>query len=175
MIITPSMNLACACLTPSNSSSFTFSTSMDSYCLKKSDFISRLAILIASTPRLAPRVPAPISDFTSMIFNVFTVKKIKVCNGFVWREQALKGYRIVRGQARRGSRSISGRKSAEENDLPCNLNVLQRWQIYLNIALLSRAQTGQHWQTWVGNAKEKKASNCIIIRVKPTKNRARTR
>jgi hypothetical protein len=55
------------------------------------------------------------------------------------------------------------------------LNVLQRWQIYLNIALLSRAQTGQPRLTWVGNAKEKKVSNCIIIRVKPTKNRARIR
>jgi hypothetical protein len=40
--------------------------------LKKSEFKSRLAIFIASTPRLAPRVPAPISDFTSIIFNSFT-------------------------------------------------------------------------------------------------------
>jgi hypothetical protein len=29
---------------------------------------SRAAILIASIPRLAPLVPAPISDFTSIIF-----------------------------------------------------------------------------------------------------------
>jgi hypothetical protein len=67
---------------------------------------------------------------------------------------ARSGYRIVRGQARRGSRNISGRIRAGENDLPCNLNVLQRWQIYLNIALLSWARVSQFWGFIGGKRKE---------------------
>src|SRR5690554_1720049 len=40
---------------------------------KKSDFLSRLATFTASTPKLAPRVPAAISDRTStkLMFRIF--------------------------------------------------------------------------------------------------------
>src|SRR5690606_5784783 len=117
--------------------SFTFSTSTESYFLKKSDFRSRLAIFMASTPRLAPRVPAPISDLTSIIFISFTGSTLRFKNELIYAN--VWGIKTEsEAAASEIGQAVCPDCYRDKNKVGIPIEhvflALQRWQIYPNIA-----------------------------------------